>query len=226
MAVFDYPPEVLSPQVLASFDDEALWQVIYGNLHPGKDAPGAWAALLAAKVADRVRRPLTAHQVDIEHQLAGRVPSSRSSATSAGRQARPEGRRGSTGRPNTTVGATARSGSSGPSPTGSRQPRRPPVAKGSGSSRSAAPTGTPPVGWRSRSTGTGRPVSKRASTQSRTTKPCGRSYGRSACRTAARWSPPPTCSPTACGRERSACGCCWTSTSSPPGPCYGRADGR
>ena len=72
MAIFDYPPEVLSPHVLASFDDEALWQVIYGNLHPGKDAPGAWAALLAAKVAHRVRRLLTAHQVDIEHQLAGR----------------------------------------------------------------------------------------------------------------------------------------------------------
>ena len=73
MAVFfDYSPEVLTPEVLAGLDDDQLWQVIYDNLHPGKDAPGAWEALLAPEVVDRVRRLLTARHVDIEHQLAER----------------------------------------------------------------------------------------------------------------------------------------------------------
>jgi hypothetical protein len=72
MAIFDYSPEVLTPEVLDGLDDEQLWQVIYDNLHPGKDAPGAWQALLAPEAIDRVRRLLTAHQVDIEHQLAER----------------------------------------------------------------------------------------------------------------------------------------------------------
>jgi hypothetical protein len=49
-----------------------LWQAIYDNLHPGKDPPGAWEALLAPEVVDRVRRLLTARHVDIEHQLAER----------------------------------------------------------------------------------------------------------------------------------------------------------
>jgi hypothetical protein len=71
-AFFDYSPEVLTPEVLASVDDEQLWQAIYDNLHPGKDAPGAWEALLAPEVVERVRRLLTAHHIDIEHQLAGR----------------------------------------------------------------------------------------------------------------------------------------------------------
>jgi hypothetical protein len=72
-AFFDYSPEVLTPDVIAGLDDDQLWQVIYDNLHPGKDAPGAWEALLAPEVVDRVRRLLTAHQVDIEHQLAARA---------------------------------------------------------------------------------------------------------------------------------------------------------
>jgi len=73
MAVFfDSSPDVLTPQVLAGLDDDQLWQVIYDNLHPGKDTPGAWEALLAPEVVDRVRRLLTARHVDIEHQLAER----------------------------------------------------------------------------------------------------------------------------------------------------------
>jgi hypothetical protein len=72
MAVFDHSPEVLTPEVITSLRDEDLWQVIYANLHPGKDAPGAWQSLLAPEVVDRVRRLLTAHHVDIEHQLAER----------------------------------------------------------------------------------------------------------------------------------------------------------
>ncbi len=72
MAIFDCSPEALTPKVLAGLDDEQLWQVIYANVHPGKDAPGAWQALLAPEIVDRVRRLLTAHQVDIEHQLAER----------------------------------------------------------------------------------------------------------------------------------------------------------
>ncbi len=73
MAVFfDSSPEILTPEVLARRDDEQLWQAIYDNLHPGKDIPGAWEALLAPEVVDRVRRLLTARQVDIEHQLAER----------------------------------------------------------------------------------------------------------------------------------------------------------
>jgi hypothetical protein len=74
-AFFDYSPQVLTPEVIAGLDDEQLWQVIYDNLHPGKDAPGAWEALLAPGAVDRVRRLLTAHQVDIEHQLAARSAS-------------------------------------------------------------------------------------------------------------------------------------------------------
>jgi hypothetical protein len=65
-------PDVLTPEVLAGLDDDQLWQVIYDNLHPGKDTPGAWEALLAPEVVDRVRRLLTARHVDIEHQLAER----------------------------------------------------------------------------------------------------------------------------------------------------------
>ena len=72
MAIFDYSPEILTPKVLAGLHDEELWQVIYDNLHPGKDTPGAWQSLLAPEVVDRVRRLLTAHHVDIEHQLAER----------------------------------------------------------------------------------------------------------------------------------------------------------
>ena len=73
MAVFfDSSPDVLTPEVLAGLDDDQLWQVIYDNLHPGKDTPGAWEALLAPEVVDRVRRLLTAQHVDIEHQLAER----------------------------------------------------------------------------------------------------------------------------------------------------------
>jgi len=73
MAVFfDSSPDVLTPEVLAGLDDDQLWQVIYDNLHPGKDTPGAWEALLAPEVVDRVRRLLTARHVDIEHQLAER----------------------------------------------------------------------------------------------------------------------------------------------------------
>jgi hypothetical protein len=73
MAVFfDASPDVLTPEVLAGLGDDQLWQVIYDNLHPGKDTPGAWEALVAPEVVDRVRRLLTARHVDIEHQLAER----------------------------------------------------------------------------------------------------------------------------------------------------------
>src|SRR5687768_6041582 len=73
MAVFfDSSPEVLTPEVLARLDDEHLWQAIYHNLHPGKDTPSAWEALLGPEVVDRVRRLLAARQVDIEHELAER----------------------------------------------------------------------------------------------------------------------------------------------------------
>ena len=41
MAVFfDASPDVVTPEVLAGLGDDQLWQVIYDNLHPGKDPPG------------------------------------------------------------------------------------------------------------------------------------------------------------------------------------------
>ena len=45
MAVFfDSSPDVLTPEVLAGLDDDQLWQVIYDNLHPGKDTRGLGGA--------------------------------------------------------------------------------------------------------------------------------------------------------------------------------------
>jgi hypothetical protein len=111
MAVFfDSPPDLLTTEVVAGLDDEQLWQVIYDNLHPGKDTPGAWEALLAPEVVDRVRRLLTARQVDIEHQLAERgaeLEDFRHQCWEAG----PAGRQPWFDRePSTTAGAAARSG--------------------------------------------------------------------------------------------------------------------
>ena len=206
MAVFfDASPDVLTPEVLAGLGDDQLWQVIYDNLHPGKDTPGAWEALVAPEVVDRVRRLLTARHVDIEHQLAERGAELAEfrhqcwEAGPAGRQAwfdREAEHNRWRGRALDVKRSIAYRLQVAKATAGAMGQQR--VA------RSAAPTGAPPAGSRSRSTGTGRSVSRRGSTRSRTTKRCGRFFARSGCRRGASWSPPPTCSPTACGRECSA----------------------
>ena len=130
MAVFfDASPDVLTPEVLAGLGDDQLWQVIYDNLHPGKDTPGAWEALVAPEVVDRVRRLLTARHVDIEHQLAERgaeLAEFRHQCWEAG----PAGRQPWFDRePSTTAGAAARSGGQASIAPGFRRPRPPPLPR-------------------------------------------------------------------------------------------------
>jgi hypothetical protein len=71
MAVlFDSSPGVLTPR-----SSPVTATSCAGHLRqppPRQGHPGAWEALLAPEVVDRVRRLLTARQVDIEHQLAER----------------------------------------------------------------------------------------------------------------------------------------------------------
>ena len=39
MTVLGASPGIVTPEVLAGLGDDQLWQVIYDNLHPGKDPP-------------------------------------------------------------------------------------------------------------------------------------------------------------------------------------------
>jgi hypothetical protein len=203
MAVFfDSSPDVLTPEVLAGLDDDQLWQVIYDNLHPGKDTPGAWEALLAPEVVDRVRRLLTARHVDIEHQLAERGAELEEfrhqcwEAGPAGRQAwfdreaehnrwrsRALGVKRSIAYRLQAVKASA----------GAKGQQR--VAEERRAYRDAACRLALAID------GIGRPARWRGSTRSRTTKRCGMRSARSRCHMVAARSRLPTCSPTACGTD-------------------------